>query len=206
MYYFGVDEAGRGPVFGAMYVTCIAANPMTLPSGLADSKTLTNKKISKIVKKLQSETECFITTVEIPSHKIDASDKSISELTLEAFADAIEATDLAYNGYVDACLKDTSKVEARLHKSSSRPVVVQAEHKADESYPIVSAASILAKHARETQVEQLKEKYGDIGSGYPSDPTTKEYLENYVKENKELPPFARESWKTSQKALEKFKA
>jgi len=75
---------------------------------------------------------------------------------------------------------------------------VHCEHKADANYVSVSAASILAKVVREEEVLKLKEKYieyGDIGSGYPSDPTTKDFL---IKNGKNLSDSGifRKSWAT----------
>ena len=59
----------------------------------------------------------------------------------------------------------------------------------------VSAASILAKVSREEEIEKLKLQYGDFGSGYPSDPVTKEFLKNKGKEFKNTGLF-RKSWQT----------
>jgi ribonuclease HII len=54
------------------------------------------------------------------------------------------------------------------------------EHKADFNYPIVSAASILAKVTRDKEIDALKEKIGiDFGSGYMSDPKTVKFLKKY---------------------------
>jgi RNase HII (EC 3.1.26.4) len=63
------------------------------------------------------------------------------------------------------------------------------------------AASILAKHEREQHVAALREQHGDVGSGYPSDPVTQTFLEDYVDTHGELPACARRSWQTSQDAL-----
>jgi len=78
---------------------------------------------------------------------------------------------------------------------------VTAEHGADDEYDLVAAASVVAKVARDAHVETLAEEYGDVGSGYPSDPTTREFLEGYVGEHGELPDCARASWQTSRDAL-----
>ena len=75
---------------------------------------------------------------------------------------------------------------------------VICEHKADVNHPSVSAASILAKCAREEEVEIIKkeyEKYGNIGSGYPSDPATKIFLKKHGKELENSGIF-RKTWAT----------
>jgi ribonuclease HII len=73
---------------------------------------------------------------------------------------------------------------------------VTARHKADRDFPIVSAASIVAKVQRDRSVELLRDRYGDFGSGYPSDPKTREFCEGLVGRGEPLPDYVRRSWKT----------
>lgn len=80
-------------------------------------------------------------------------------------------------------------------------IEIIAEHKADDKYKIVSAASIVAKVTRDRIIDHYKKIYGEIGSGYPSDRVTINYLRNYIKEHGELPEIARKCWKTSQNML-----
>jgi ribonuclease HII len=71
----------------------------------------------------------------------------------------------------------------------------EAEHKADENYPIVAAASICAKVLRDKKIEEIKKATCDFGSGYPSDPKTITALKD--KERRVLiDPFVRKKWKT----------
>jgi ribonuclease HII len=65
----------------------------------------------------------------------------------------------------------------------------------------VGAASIIAKVARDAHVAELADEYGDVGSGYPSDPTTRTFLADYVDSHGELPPCARRSWSTCDDVL-----
>ena len=88
-------------------------------------------------------------------------------------------------------------VAARLDVTPS----VTAEHGADATDPLVGAASIVAKEAREDVVADLADEYGAVGSGYPSDPRTREFLGVWVDEHGELPACARESWGTSRDIL-----
>ena len=69
-------------------------------------------------------------------------------------------------------------------------------HKADSKIPIVAAASIMAKHTRELEIERLKKKIGDFGSGYPSDTRTIKFLKSYFHDNSKWPSGTRKSWKT----------
>ena len=60
----------------------------------------------------------------------------------------------------------------------------------------ISAASMLAKVERDREVAILRREHGDFGSGYPSDPRTIEFLEEWMKGHSEAPSFARLTWKT----------
>ncbi|MBI1971680.1 MAG: ribonuclease HII [Candidatus Aenigmarchaeota archaeon] len=71
-----------------------------------------------------------------------------------------------------------------------------AEHYADSKYLECSAASVLAKVARDEEIETLKTQYGDFGSGYPSDAKCARWLESYVNGGKRLPKIVRMSWET----------
>ena len=83
----------------------------------------------------------------------------------------------------------TSYLKERLNNKNIKLVV---EHKADDTYPVCSAASILAKVTRDREIERLKlEVKRDFGSGYPADPKTKAFLESYW--NK-FPEIFRKSW------------
>jgi len=75
------------------------------------------------------------------------------------------------------------------------------EHKADFNYPIVSAASILAKVTRDNEIEKIKKNIGiDFGSGYMTDPKTISFLEKYYEG---YPELFRKSWFPYQDMLNK---
>lgn len=83
-----------------------------------------------------------------------------------------------------------------------KPNKIISKHKADDLFPIVSAASIIAKNKRDAIIEQLKQKHGEIGSGYPSDEKTKNFLVEWIKKYKSAPEFARKTWDTTKKIME----
>jgi ribonuclease HII len=73
---------------------------------------------------------------------------------------------------------------------------LRCEHKADINHVECSAASILAKVTRDNEIDKIKKEIGhDIGSGYPSDPVTVEFLEKHSKEFKNHGIF-RKTWGT----------
>ncbi|MFX1453462.1 MAG: ribonuclease HII, partial [Promethearchaeota archaeon] len=82
-----------------------------------------------------------------------------------------------------------------------KPKKVVSKHKADDIYPIVSAASIIAKNERDSIIEKLSEEYGNMGSGYPSDKRTIEFIRKWIKKNKNVPHFVRKSWETTKNIL-----
>ena len=81
----------------------------------------------------------------------------------------------------------------------SAGIRIISEHYADETYPLVSAASIMAKVRRDSEIQKLKDIYGDFGSGYPSDPRTRDFLRRLLSGGEEVPPIVRRTWKTLQR-------
>jgi ribonuclease HII len=98
--------------------------------------------------------------------------------------------------YVDASDTDVKRYADQIEEHLTRRVKIVSTHFADRIFPVVSAASILAKVERDAEIATLRSKYGDFGSGYPSDARTIEFLEGWMKEHDEAPPFSRLTWKT----------
>jgi len=98
--------------------------------------------------------------------------------------------------YVDASDVDAERFGRQIREMLSFEVEIVSEHHADTNYIIVGAASIIAKVQRDRAISLLKEKYGDLGSGYSSDPKTRRFLANWIIEKGSLPDFVRKSWKT----------
>jgi ribonuclease HII len=200
---FGVDEAGKGPVLGSMFAAAVVADPETLPSAVADSKTLTPERRDELAAALEADPAVEIGVAEVPVDRIDDPETDMNTLTVVAQAEALSAVEATgLTGYVDAGDTNADRFGARVATRVPGDVTVHAEHAADETYPIVAAASIIAKVERDTHIEALGATYeADIGSGYPSDPTTREFLETYLEKTGTLPECARESWQTSKDVL-----
>ena len=86
-------------------------------------------------------------------------------------------------------------------RNSEGPMLI-GENKADEKYPIVSAASILAKVERDQIISDLHKDYGDFGSGYMSDERTQKFLSAWFAEHGDFPPIVRRKWSSVRKFLE----
>lgn len=83
----------------------------------------------------------------------------------------------------------------------NKDVELILEHKADFNYPVVSAASILAKVTRDNEIEKLKKHIGiDFGSGYMTDPKTVDFLKNNFEK---YPELFRKSWFPYQELVNK---
>jgi len=94
----------------------------------------------------------------------------------------------------------TDLLKPKIKNLSNLELVI--EHKADQNYLAVSAASILAKCERERAMDKLKEEYGtEIGSGYCADPATIRFLEKNADKHKDDGIF-RKTWETWRKAFE----
>jgi ribonuclease HII len=131
---------------------------------------------------------------------IDSPRQNLNELTAAAHGQAIAA--VAEEGMVggaDAADTDIERYAARVKAAVGFDITLEAMHKADDSDQFVAAASIIAKVERDGIIDDLRDKYGVIGSGYPSDEKTRVFLKNYYAELGEFPGCARTSWKTCEK-------
>ncbi len=222
---FGVDEAGKGPVLGSMFAAAIAIDdPTVLPEGVADSKRLTPDRREELATTLRADDRIGVGVAEITTDRIDDPETDMNSLSVAAHARAIERvvpdastgkddeSTAVPEGLCDACDTDADRFARRVTEACPVPIDVTARHGADDESPIVGAASIVAKVERDAHIAALADEYGPIGSGYPSDPTTRTFLETYVDDHGEVPPFARRSWSTcadllaaaQQRGLEQF--
>jgi ribonuclease HII len=203
--HVGIDEAGRGPVIGPL-VVCAAAVPEDKMSqleslNLMDSKRYTRPQREELKDIILYVTECAYS--EIPVHEIDAQmrQKSLNDIEVDLFAQALLFFPQATRIIVDACDVNAARFGERLCAYTGVSSII-SEHKADDTYSIVSAASIMAKIRRDRRIDELKKTYGDFGSGYCSDQKTITFLREYIKREGKLPPIARSSWDTSKRLLE----
>ena len=210
----GVDEAGKGSVLGPMVIAAVGISSEDILEGIRvrDSKLLSAKereRLYKIIKK-----KCQVATVRLDAQQIDIMrrDMTLNEAVARSHAQVIIKLSPDY-AYLDACDVNTFRYAEMVKNHLVRPCEIISEHHADEKFPVVSAASIIAKVTRDRAIATLAKKYGTIGSGYPSDPVTINFLNSYIDEYRVPPPIARKSWKTvsailsrkSQRNLDDFK-
>ncbi|WP_299333586.1 ribonuclease HII [Haloplanus sp.] len=200
----GADEAGKGPVLGPMVAAAVRVRVpgVTLPDGIDDSKRLSPARRADMADRLRDDPAVDIGVATVEPARIDAPETDMNGMTVAAQAEAIRAVAVDDDAVtVDAGDVDADRFGRRVREAIGATVTVRAEHRADERYPHVAAASVVAKVERDTRVEALAERYGEVGSGYPSDERTRTFLAEYVRDNGELPPCARRSWATCDDVL-----
>jgi ribonuclease HII len=202
MRVVGVDEAGRGSAIGPLVVAGASFPSENIENlteiGVKDSKQLTAKRREKLVPKIEALAS-GIKYFELQPRSIDSVVNRGVRLRrlnyLEALAMARVIRDLAPDAaYVDASDVDEARYgETILRVLLTKPTLI-CEHKADSTYPVVSAASILAKVRRDALIAALHDEYGDFNSGYPSDDRSIEWLVTWYREHGSWPSIVRHSW------------
>lgn len=219
----GIDEAGRGPVLGPMVygvAYCPLAQKEVLNNlGCADSKALTEEKRDEIFTKMLTDTESLDNvgwTAEIISPNYISNSMyrrakhSLNEVSMDSAIELVKK--VAKSGvnikevYVDT-VGPPEKYQAKL-ANIFPDYKITVSKKADSIYPIVSAASIVAKVTRDHALkvwkfaEGLQLKHTDFGSGYPGDPTTKKFIREQVDRVFGYPLLVRFSWSTAELMLQ----
>ncbi|MCD6590986.1 MAG: ribonuclease HII [Candidatus Aenigmarchaeota archaeon] len=204
----GIDEAGRGAVVGPMIIAGVSVREKDINKlkkiNVKDSKELSQKRRVELKKKIEKIAKDIIVLKVSPCRIDDYNKQGVNLNKLEAMKMAHIIDILSPEKvYVDAPEANTEKFSNFLNKLTKGDVEIIAENYADSKYPIVSAASIIAKVEREKAVAELKKKYGLEGSGYPSDERTIKWLKKYLEEHGKFPEkgLVRFSWDTTKHIL-----
>ena len=196
--FCGVDEAGRGPVMGPLVVGAVYVDDDAAlrELGVKDSKKLSPKRREELYDRIIDVAEGY-SIITLSAEEIDArrARMSLNMVEMEMFAEAVSCMPVT-RVYVDCPDPNEEKFGNMLSvRIDNTPVT--ARHKADDTYPVVSAASILAKVTRDRLIAEISEEFGEnIGSGYPSDPVTISFIEKWLKEKGCTPRHTRNSWDT----------
>jgi len=208
MLVAGVDDAGRGPVIGPLVIAGVLMDEPDLPKltqiGARDSKLLTPHRREILAYEIKCIARKYVMVKLSPSEIDDVvlNGRKLHRLNrLEAQAMAKVINELRPDkAYVDASDIMAERFGQHILECLPFRVEIVSEHKADRNYPIVSAASIIAKVERDREIDELKSLHGDFGSGYPSDPRTIDFLNQCLKRFGKYPDFVRKSWKPAKKA------
>ena len=192
-----MDEAGKGSVLGPMVIAAVGVSSENVFAEVevADSKLLSPKVRERLYITIRKRFR--VATIRIDAHEIDEirTGMTMNACVARAHAQAIDKLSPAI-AYVDACDVNAFRYADMVKSHLETSCEVVSEHNADQTFKVVSAASIVAKVTRDRAIAALSKKYGEIGSGYPSDPVTIAFLSAYIDEHKCHPPIARKSWKT----------
>ena len=145
----GVDEAGRGPIAGPVYAGAVILPPVYDLPGLGDSKKLTEKQREALFTAIQQQALAWgigrATAAEIDTLNI------------------LNATKLAMRRAVDALAIPPDELWIDGNFVIQGAIPAKAFIKGDALYPCISAASILAKVARDRYMQELDKHYPDYG-------------------------------------------
>jgi len=210
----GVDDSGRGSVIGPLVIAGILLDEKDVQRlsnlGVKDSKRLSRKRREELYEAIR-DLALDYHLVKLSPAEIDKVVRSgrklhkLNRLEAQTMAKVIEFLhpDIAY---VDASDVLAERYKHHIMEYLSFNVEIISEHKADVNYPVVSAASIIAKVERDQAISELKAKYGNMGCGYATDPKTLEFLEKWIKQFGSYPDFVRLSWKTVKRIRSKTEA
>lgn len=211
----GIDDATKCPCIGSIFVAGVVATQKIIKDwsalGVDDSKKLTRKKREKLARIIE-QTALAYSVKEVTPAMID--DKSMN---LNAWEMAIVLSimhDLQLQASIDYAHVDNWEVSPILFWQRLKAIAGQntapligkqicyehitrmqiiPEHRADEQYVVVGAASILAKNYSDLQYDQYRKQYGNFGSGNPGDPATRHFVWQH---RHNPPPIIRKSWNT----------
>ena len=200
----GIDEAGRGPVIGPLVIAGATIDQENIDVlkriGVKDSKLLSPDQRKRMYSELLNALQSYEILI-VPVFVIDEAVLSTTGMNLN-WLEAIKSAEILNKlnpntAYVDCPSTNITAYASYLrNKLVNKKVQLVCEHKADATYAICSAASILAKVTRDNEIGKILHTTGiDFGSGYPSDPKTIAFLRDYWDKY----DFFRKSWSSWQK-------
>ncbi len=200
--FCGVDEAGRGSVMGPLVVGAVFVEDDSAlrEIGVKDSKKLTPKQREAMYDRIDEAAKWTVAVASAADIDLRRKEMSLNDVELHMFAEAVSAHE-AKTVYADCPDVNEHKFSARLGCLCPGAEII-AKHKADDSYPVVSAASIMAKVTRDRMLDDIRAEFGtNIGSGYPSDHYTMDFIKEWIDANGKAPEHVRCSWEPVRQML-----
>lgn len=159
----GVDEAGRGPLVGAVVAGAVVLDPQYPIEGLKDSKKLSSARRELLYEQITKKAKAWGIGQASPA-EIDSI--NILQATMLAMRRAVEDLAARLGAWPDKALIDGNRCP-------ELPILAEAIIKGDAKEPAISAASILAKVTRDRQMQVLHERHPEYGfaqhMGYPTE-------------------------------------
>ena len=141
----GVDEAGRGPLAGPVVAAAVILDDLKPIPGLADSKTLSERQRERLSEAIHARALCFSVA--------HASVEEIDQLNI------LQATLLAMRRAVMGLRLKPHKVLVDGNRLPTLDIMAEAVVQGDRKVPAISAASILAKVARDRWCLEIDAEY-----------------------------------------------
>lgn len=204
MQICGVDDAGRGSMIGPLVIAGVSVRKSNIKKlsniGVKDSKKLSPKRRTDLYEKILKIVDDYHVS-RISPRLIDSNVTKHNLNNLEARYMAKIISKLKPEiSYVDSCDVNPKRFGSQISKLTNSKI--HSYHHADTKFVVVSAASIIAKVNRDKSIEKIAKKF-TIGSGYPSDLKTVNFITEYFEQHSTFPNFVRKSWKPVQKFLDK---
>ena len=216
----GVDESGRGAVIGPLVICVVCLDEdgvKKIASIVTSDREVKDDSVRKLIylrtKKFIKRLEYVI--IDPPVIDYFVSQGLLNEMLASYMALAI--ANIVQSGYMPWIVKIDSPVKkwyvfkkAVLDYFTALEIPIPKQNifvkiGLDEEDSIVALAGVLAKLKRDTIIQQLKKKFGDFGSGYPSDVRTRTWLRKIIEKGEELPPIVRKTWTTVETIMEEVK-
>lgn len=205
----GTDEAGRGSMIGPMVIATVVvdgrAGGHLKKLGVKDSKKLSPGRRGTLAPLIEEISSDSVVTY-ISPWNIDRYVRrrrkytTLNRLEAEIVADHLNLLRPSV-AYLDSPYP-IPRVYSDMVKGimGDGHVRIVSQNRAESAHVEVAAASVLAKVRRDGIVDELKKELGDFGSGYPSDPRTRQYVLGLLGRG-DRPSYVRWSWKTVNRLL-----
>lgn len=199
----GIDESGRGPVIGPMVICGYLVEEEKVGElkklGVRDSKLLSDSRRREIECKLKCLANDFVLVV-IDAKELDKmmEEKNLNKIEIAKMQEIINILN-PDKVIIDSPEINTKKFceKVRVGVKNKKTEIV-CENYADRKYPVVSAASILAKVARDNAINKIKKEVNfDFGTGYSHDENTVKFLNEWYAVHRSFPDWVRKKWMTT---------
>jgi len=202
--YLGIDEAGRGAVIGPLVMAGVEATKDEISKlqelNVRDSKKISKSRRERLYDLIKENVTNIYVEIAYPREIDDWVFNRNLNLLEEKMARKIIIKSSASVVIIDSFSANAISLATKFqHFFKNKKIIV--EHKADNNYVIVGAASIIAKVVRDRSIKELG---NDIGSGYPSDPITQKFLDKNIN-NEKVMKYVRHSWETVERMKKRAK-
>ena len=203
----GIDEAGRGALLGPLIVAGVLVAQEDLERlrerGASDSKGVRRERRRDVLLSLRG---LFLGARVCTIAPRDIDGTNLTELELTAAVEIVRRLRphvLVFDAPVSpgAIPGLAERLRSRCALAGAEPREIIVVPKADRDFPVVGAASLLAKVTRDAYVMYLRRRYGDFGWGYPAEEAAVRFLRAWWERHGELPPICRRKWATARRLL-----